>query len=161
MDPRSLEAIYRRHQQGLYSLALAITRQPEAAEDAVHEAFARLCALGASTQVDETVYVFASVRNAAVDHVRQRGDSAITPASIFNGHAPDPRDTELAAERERLLRRAVDELPEEQREAVVLRIYAGLTFEQMAQALGVPLPTVAARYRRALEKLKDRLQTEL
>jgi len=31
----------------------------------------------------------------------------------------------------------------------------------MAQALGVPLPTVAARYRRALEKLKDRLQTEL
>jgi len=76
------------------------------------------------------------------------------PTSMFNGHAPDPVTESERAERDCTLRKAVDGLPEEQREAIVLKVYAGLTFEQMAETVQAPLPTVAARYRRALEKLK-------
>ena len=57
-----------------------------------------------------------------------------------------------------MLRRAVDELPDDQREAVVLRIYGQLSFEQMAEAVGEPLPTVASRYRRALASRRMRME---
>jgi DNA-directed RNA polymerase specialized sigma24 family protein len=48
-------------------------------------------------------------------------------------------------------------LPEEQREALVVWVYAGLTFEQMAEVLGQPLSTVSWRYRRALDRLGERM----
>src|SRR3954452_9099285 len=71
-----LEDIYARHRQGLFTLALSITRCAARAEDAVHDAFVRLCrrrsvaapleGTGAASQPDAVAYVFASVRNAAV-----------------------------------------------------------------------------------------------
>ena len=152
MDQASLGLTYDRHRRGLYALALSITRCPQNAEDAVHEAFTKLCSRPLVTQGDEVAYVFASVRNAAIE--QQRKPARPEPASLFNGHAPDPVAESERAERDRRLRHAVDALPVDQREAVVLRIYAGLSFEQIAQAVQAPLPTVAARYRRALDKLR-------
>ncbi len=52
---------------------------------------------------------------------------------------------------------AIGELPPDQREAVVMHLYNGLTFQQSAEALGVPLQTMASRYRRALATLRDQL----
>lgn len=158
MDSNRLEAAYLEHKQGLYLLALSITRCPAAAEDAVHEAFVRMHAKVPQETGDATAYVFACVRNAAVDTLRNRR-GAPESASLYNGHAPSPEDSLLAAERDRLLRQAVDGLPSEQQEAVVLRVYAGLSFEQIAEVAGAPLPTVFSRYQRALEKLRDRLRS--
>lgn len=150
-----IERIYWEHRQGLYTLALAITRRPDRAEDAVQDAFTRLWGSKARPEGDLVPYVFACVRNAAIDQMR-RQDPAITGAesiSIYNGLPANPEDSAITAEDHRALRDAVDTLPETQREAVVMKAYAGLTFEQMAQALGEPLQTVASRYRRALERL--------
>jgi RNA polymerase sigma-70 factor (ECF subfamily) len=52
---------------------------------------------------------------------------------------------------------AIAQLPDEQREAVVMHLYTGLSFAQSAEVLGVPLQTMASRYRRALAKLRDQL----
>lgn len=155
---RTLEAIYREHRQALFTLALAITGREELAEDAVHEAFLRLWARRPSPAGDLVAYVFAAVRNAAIDQLRRRRPAGEVPMSIFDGAAANPAVAAVEAEQFRLLRRAVEHLPDKQREAVVLKTYAGLTFQQMAAVLGEPLPTVAARYHRAIAKVREALQ---
>lgn len=155
----TLERIYWDHRQGLYTLALAITRRPERAEDAVQDAFARLWTASRRPTGDPVPYVFAAVRNAAVDQLRRRDAAGrYEPVSIFNGLPADPAAHAVSAEEHHLVREAVDALPQEQREAVVMKIYADLTFDQMARALGEPLQTVASRYRRALARLGRRLK---
>jgi len=157
----TLEQVYRTHRQGLYTLALSITRCPNRAEDAVQDAFARLWQSDARPG-DAVPYVFAAVRHAAIDLARRAATAGRhEPASIFNGvpRAPaDPAATVIDAETHRRIRDAVESLPQAEREAVVLKVYGGLTFEQMADALGEPLPTVASRYRRALETLSRRIK---
>jgi RNA polymerase sigma-70 factor (ECF subfamily) len=150
----TIEQIYRLHRKGLFTLALSITRRPESAEDAVHEAMVRLCRSGKSPTGDPVAYVFAAVRNAAVDQNRKGG-----LVSIFDLAEPS-QEPELALddlERDRLVADAIEELPEDQREAVVMHLYSGLTFQQVAEVLDVPLQTIASRYRRALVKLREQL----
>jgi RNA polymerase sigma-70 factor (ECF subfamily) len=162
-----LEDIYARHRQGLFTLALSITRCAARAEDAVHDAFVRLCrrrpisgasiGMEISPGADPVAYVFASVRNAAVDLVRRAPPEQGRPGSIFAG-ASHPADAgAIDAERRRWVARAVDTLPPEQREAVILRVYAGLSFAQIAATVDAPLQTVASRYRRGLERLRHQL----
>ena len=174
----TLEAIYKDHRQGLFTVALSITRKPDRAEDAVHDAFARLCRGGISPTGDPVAYAYAAVRNAAIDITRKRQEMSIhapaggaglspighrdarTNVSIYNGHDPSLTGSDqaaMAAEAERIVRDAVEELPDAQRDVLVMKLYGGLTFDQIAQAMNEPLSTVASRYRRALDKLKDRL----
>jgi RNA polymerase sigma-70 factor (ECF subfamily) len=153
-----LEQVYRDHRQGLFTLALAITRSADLAEDAVQEAFARLWRSAREPTGDFVAYVFASVRNAALEFARRQRRSVAVPASLFDGTRSDPAGPAIAAEREQLVRAAVDALPIRQRQTVVLRLYAGLTFQQIADSLHEPLPTVASRYRRALQRIKDSLE---
>jgi len=169
-----LAAIYRQHRQGLYSLALSIIRQPQLAEDAVHDAFVRLIRREQMPQGDPVAYIFAAVRNAAID-LRRRGQPGQlaqreNPAeqSIFdnrpdtrpNGQnvSSDPAASLLADEQQRQLQDALEQLPQPQRDAVVMRIYGELTFDQIAQITEEPLSTIASRYQRALTKLRDVLE---
>ncbi len=158
-----LLAIYREHRRGLYALAMSVTRRPESAEDAIHEAFSRLCRVGLKTDRDDRSYVFAAVRNAAVDQIR-RGDRARPAAEgLFDRLHQDTTETRpeqamMERERDHQLQSALDELPDDARQCVVMKIYGGLTFDEISQALGEPLSTVASRYRRALEKLRTSME---
>ena len=97
--------------------------------------------------------------NAAIDQVRRTpAMQDVQQASIYNGQMDDPLAAAIDLERQELMRKAVEELPDEQRQAVVLHVYADLTFEQVAEMLGEPLPTIASRYRRALDRLKTTMQ---
>lgn len=159
-----LEKIYRQHRQGLFTLALTITRRAESAEDAVQTAFERMSRRESAPPPDDAAaYAFAAVRNAARDELR-RNKSRIAAnqrlagqASIYNGTVPPAASLAIEAETQALLRQAVEELPDNQREAVVLRIYGQLSFEQMAAVLDEPLQTIASRYRRALQTLRSRI----
>ncbi len=149
-----IEQIYRQHRKGLYTLALSITRREDLAEDAVHEAIVRLCRSGKQPTGDAVAYVFAAVRNAAIDQNRRTGSVSIfdlPEQSLDASSLVDDR------ERDRQVADAIDELPADQREAVVLHLFSGLTFQQASEALEVPLQTMASRYRRALVKLKEQL----
>jgi RNA polymerase sigma-70 factor, ECF subfamily len=160
-----LESLYREHRQGLYTLALSITRSAPTAEDAVQAAFARLCRRSVPPEGDAVAYVFAAVRNAALDQVRRGPRESPAGDSVFANQrsrpADGPHDAALARERDGLIRAAIEALPEEQRETVVLRLYGGLTFEQVAQTLGEPLSTVASRYRRALEQVRKEVESRV
>ena len=157
-----LTEIYRSHRQGLFSVALAITGSRQQAEDAVHEAFCKLVDRKPPTE-DAVPYVFKTVRNAAIDiHRRERRDRKLSE-SLFNGYLPpakptDPQSELLSAERDQILRQAIDNLSDNEKEAIVLKALAGLTFQQAGEVAGIPAKTIATRYRRALETLETRLR---
>ena len=164
---RDLERFYRDHRQGLCSLALTITGSRQSAEDAVHDAFARLCQADRKRPDNLRCYVYAAVRNAAIDAGRHAASQQQTIESIFNGYAPaavaadGPADDVLTAERDQVLRQAVEALPHDDREVVLLKTFAGLTFEEIGQVVEAPMKTVASRYRRALCKLEKQLRGQL
>lgn len=155
-----LGSIYSGHRQGLFTLALTITRNRHQAEDAVHEAFVRLCKRE-HTADEPTAYVYRAVRNAAIDQTRKRARIE-TPEPIFTenaaGRTPDAEGEYLAAERNLVVQEALSDLGEPQKQVVVMKIYGELTFDQIARVLDEPLSTVSSRYRRALEKLKEAVQ---
>ncbi|APZ96086.1 RNA polymerase sigma factor [Fuerstiella marisgermanici] len=161
-----LENTYRSHRQGLFSLAMSITGCRQSAEDAVHSAFERLCR---STRPDGDVvnYVFAAVRNAARDALRSNQRAAKSRESIFNGavsdgtETTDPASDVLNAERDQILRAAMEDLGDDAREVVVMKIFAELTFDAIGEVLNQPAKTVATRYRRALIRLEEKLRGQL
>ncbi len=161
-----LQAIYEEHRQGLFSLALSVTRKPELAEDAVHDAIVRLCRTKARPKGDPVGYVFAAVRNAAIDitrHRKARPEATNRDAALFLFRPDDgPAAPDVAAEAELAQRAmaAIDALPEKQREVIVLRLVAGLKFEQIAATLDLPLGTVTTRYRRTIFALREQLDEQ-
>src|SRR5262249_5113030 len=137
----------------LLLFALAITGERNRAQDAVHQVFLNLIEKGGlSRAVDKKVYLFACVRNAALNEskLRQRTrplDDDSTAAWF------SPLDRAYMGEQN--LRRALDTLPNDQREVIVLHIWGELTFSQISELLRVSANTVASRYRYALGRLRD------
>lgn len=75
-----------------------------------------------------------------------------------SGHAPGPEHELQAAEAARRIASAIDELPREEREVVVLRHYHDLSFPEIAEVLGAPATTVKSRMTRGLERLRSSLK---
>jgi len=159
--PGALEKVYRERRQQLFTCALHVTRCPARAEDAVHEAFSRLLSMERLPR-DLKVYVFRAVRNAAIDQVtrhRQPGnvDANGRGATIFESR-DGPEESASKREFQARVDGALASLPEQERDAVVFHLYSELTFREMARLLGAASGTVAARYYRALERLRTELQ---
>ena len=160
-----LEAVYREHRQGLYSLAVTITASHQLAEDAVHNAFARMIRTVQPGQDNLVPYVFRSVRNAAIDlcrkdQVRHRVSTALFASYRADG-STDPEQVVMTNETHQQLRETIDTLPDNYREAVVLKAFAGLTFQQIGLITETSPKTIATRYRRAIEELHSRLLKQL
>ena len=163
-----LEAVYREHRQGLYSLAVTITASHQLAEDAVHNAFARMIRTVQPEQANLVPYVYRSVRNAAIDlcrkdQVRRRVSTALFASYQANDskRSTDPKQEILTKETHQQLRETIDALPENYREAIVLKAFAGLTFQQIGLITETSPKTIATRYRRAIEELHSRLLKQL
>ncbi len=72
-----------------------------------------------------------------------------------------PVDGLLTRERDQILRLAIDQLHEDDREVIVMKVFGDLTFDEIGGVLKQPAKTVATRYRRALVKLEERLRGQL
>lgn len=130
--------------------ALAIMGERGCAQDAVHHVFLNLIERGSLTKAsDKKAYLFACVRNAALNEGRRRVRTAPLECDSAWFHPPD-RDYVG----EKNLRRALASLPGDQREVVVLHIWGEFTFLQIGELLGISSNTVASRYRYALDKLR-------
>jgi RNA polymerase sigma-70 factor (ECF subfamily) len=148
-DAGGFAGLYRRYAPALHLYAQALTRDADAARDLVQETFVRaMDAAGLRGSVRPMLYTIA--RNLAADErrkadVRRRARPLLALAARADAPAPS-HDAEAVSQ-------ALDALPDEQREAVVLKIYAGLGFAEIAELTGVSTATAASRYRYAIEKL--------
>lgn len=156
----AIARIYQEQRQALYSLALGILRDPGAAEDAVHDAVSRVLIRTREPEGDPAAFLFTCARNAALDAARRRKVRAAAPVdgSIFDSSRVDPSMSAADAEAFEQLRSAIDELPQEQQEVLLMRALGRLGFEQIATVTGLPLGTVASRYSRGVQALRNRLQ---
>lgn len=161
-----LEQVYQQHRQTLFSLALTVTGCSGIAEDAVHEAFMRLCQLKVQPSGSLTAYVFAAVRNAAIDCRRRQQRQTALAESLFLDSGKDAGAVSFAAEssgpevseRNAQLKSAIDQLDELTRQVLVMKIFAEMTFDEIGEVLETPSATVATRYRRAILKLEEQLR---
>jgi RNA polymerase sigma-70 factor (ECF subfamily) len=142
---------YERHGAALIAYACGFGLDWARAEDAVHAVFHRLLRESAARLQNPAGYLYRAVRNAALNAGRDSARETVVEESCFVHRCGD-REAALA------LQRALGELPEEQREVVIMRIWSGMTLEEIATAADVPLNTIASRYRYALGKLRDRLR---
>jgi RNA polymerase sigma-70 factor (ECF subfamily) len=133
---------------------------PADAEDAVQSGFVQFWKTRRRAR-DEIAYLYACVRTAALDlgrsqhrrHHRQQA-AARDEASVFQPNLE-------RAERRKHIESALNQLPADQREVVVMKIWGELTFPQIAEIQKVSLNTAASRYRLALQHLMANLAEEM
>lgn len=161
MTDCELERLYDAHASGLFHYLVTFTKTEADARDLLQELFIKL-ARGAAREAvqSERAWVFRLAHNLAVDWLRRRKVRWDTEERLLRelsgGHqlAHDP-DARVFAER---FAEAMRTLPEEQRTVMQLKLWDELTFEEIAEAQGIPLNTAASRHRYALEKLRTLLR---
>ena len=160
--PADIERLYDEHAQALFAFLLSFTRDEEDTRDVLQEVFVKFARQPDLLRAarDERAFLLRLAHNAAVDLMRRRRTRAKNHeqfgAENIPSFAPSTDPDESAFRQE--LAAALGELPPDQRAVVHLKLWAGLTFEQIATALEIPLNTAASRYRYGLDKLRSRLR---
>jgi RNA polymerase sigma factor (sigma-70 family) len=173
-DDRALAVAYEEHADLVYGLARRVTRDEQLARDVTQEVFAHLWELPALVDLERGSlrgYLAVLAHRRAVDEVRRserrarverraRLDTAVR-AGQDDGPEPGVVETLTDAWRRERLAAALAELPPDQRAAIELAYYDGLTYTQVARALGIPEGTAKSRLRLAMTRLRMRLGDEM
>lgn len=153
-------AFVRRFQNRVYGLAVTMLHDPDLAEEVAQETFVRAWRHAATYDARRgrvPSWLLAIARNLAIDRARMRAPTPVDP-EVIAGQLDTAHEDASAdlPERDRL-RRAIAALPDEQRRALVLAMYAGRTAREISELDGVPLGTVKTRIRAAMLKLRETL----
>ena len=155
----NLEELYGRHGERLYRYLLFKLGSAEDAEDVLQEAFCRFARFDLRWRFirDPQAFVFRVARNEANRFLRRKlgrrkAEEMITRGGLdaFRAAFVPPAEPDLS-----LLLTRVDGLPGEQKEAVYLKVFDGLTFKEIASVCGVSANTAASRYRYGIGKLRE------
>ena len=159
-DKQAWVEFYLANRKSLGTYALALTGNPGDAQDLVQDVLVRVLRERRSIR-DSRGYVMRCLRNAAIDRRRRAG--ARPDPSPLEGDGLAFIDSDAAVERDTAeqVRRALGSLPEHRREVIVLRTYAELSFQQIAETLEIPLGTAASHYQRGLQELRALLAPEV
>jgi len=164
-DAGALEALYDRYGRAAYSLARRILTEETLAQDVVQEVFlslwrnARRFDAGRGTVA---TYLLSMTHHRAVDVVRREEKLRRWRTSDEGLElAPDPKarveDEVEASERRAEVRAALKDLPDPQRQALLLAYFGGYTQREVAALVGVPLGTVKTRMAAGMRKMKEAL----
>jgi RNA polymerase sigma factor (sigma-70 family) len=155
--------IYDRYSGRIYNFAFRFLRNAEAAEDAVQEVFVKMLKHANQFHGDAklSTWLFSITANWCRDYLRKadnkakESDDVLVTLPTSSEHSPD-RNLERR-ENEKLVRRALESLTDEQREAILLSRYHGLSYAEIAQIAGCSEGAVKTRVFRAMETLKKTL----
>lgn len=166
-DIRALDELYTRYARPVYSLALRILADSADAEEVVQDVFERVWRHAPSYDASRGkfgTWLMSMAHHISIDRVRkqQRRPQASNDESnqLALERAVDREDvseTGLRNVEAQQVRRALRSLPEQQRTAIELAYFGGLSHIEIASALGDPLGTVKARIRRGMERLRSAL----
>jgi RNA polymerase sigma-70 factor (ECF subfamily) len=163
-DQAAFTGIVRRYQRAIYRLAYGLTRNAADADDLAQETFVRAYRALERFRVGEPLYPWLSritmnLTFSLFRHRRRRPETALEPlveAGQQWGVNDDPLDRTADREQREQLQAAFAGLSEEHQSVLALRAIEGLSYEEIAGTLGVPIGTVMSRLSRARGELKRR-----
>ena len=165
-DERSLAQFYDRTSRVVYGLALRVTREASWAEDITLEVYAQVWRTAERydpARGTVSAWLVTLVRSRAIDWLRSRRarnrefEDALDQAVHLKDARPNPEVATIEAGRAQLVRRAMAELPEEQRRLIELAYFSGMTHSEIADRSELPLGTVKTRIRLGVLRLRDLL----
>jgi RNA polymerase sigma-70 factor (ECF subfamily) len=151
--------IYDKYRDGLLVLAIALSHDVHMAEDAAHDVFMSFAQSFADREFQGNLRAYLST--CVANRVRDLMHKERGRARAAEPDTPEPADTQepsrriICNEELRLLSAALAELPEEQREVIVLHIHGQMRFTGIAKSPGVSVNTVKGRYRYGIRRLRS------
>ncbi len=162
-DMSAFEALYAKHRGTLYRFLLRSVRDPHRTDELFQETWSRviLARERYQPQAKFSTWLLQIAHNLMIDQMRRQRPMAgadETESVLANLATPEREQPEHALsefERRRNLQRAIEQLPEEQRTAILLRLEQELSLEEIADVTGVGRETVKSRLRYAMNRLRE------
>ena len=159
-----LSCIYQKYLDDLLTLAAGLLNDPDEAEDVVQDVFVSFVRSARNFKLHGSLraYLATSVVNRVRDRLRRRRTRSLDQDRHkvdINFHGPD--QSLIYSEQWQRVIRALDELPYDQREAILLRLQGEMRFREIAKVQNVSTHTVMARYKAGLNRLKSSLNGEV
>ena len=159
-DPDAFESIYDLHHRLVYGVAARMLGDATAAEDVTQSVFFKVWDSPRRYRGGNfAAWIVRVTRNRALDVLRGRASrrEIELPETLPEGESmEDAAATRLDAAR---VRRALTALPDEQRQAIELGFFGGITHEEIARRTGIPLGTIKTRIRSGLRRLRTALES--
>ena len=165
-DQEALKEIFDKYHKKVYSIAYGVVRQREEALDIVQEVFIKLfrSIKDFKGRSQFYTYLYRMVMNTAIDHTRKAGKQFVSSLDEEGSFEPadepekGPEKILLQKELEEKVKLAMNELPAEQRAAIVFRDVEGLSYQEMAEAMGCSMGTVMSRLHYGRRKMQELLK---
>lgn len=165
-DSGALEQLYERHRIVVYHLALKVLNSRENAEEVVLEVFWQVWRDAERYDMQRGsvgAWIATMARSRAIDALRTRrssptGEDDIAELPLAADPAENPEAQVSVEQRAELVRSALESLPADQRTALELSFFSGLSHGEIAEQLQEPLGTVKTRIRSAMLRLRERLR---
>ncbi|MDO8568417.1 MAG: sigma-70 family RNA polymerase sigma factor [Dehalococcoidales bacterium] len=162
-DRNAFGELVRRHYQGVVLVVYRMCGDTGLAEDAAQEAFMRAWVNLPSYQPQARLrnWLYRIAVNAALDVLRRKPEETLEDeqARMVTDQAAGPETALIEKERVALLQQAMKSLPEAARSVLVLREYGGLSYQEIASVLDVPVGTVMSRLNYARNRLREILRS--
>jgi len=158
-----LAVLFERHHRPLFRYFISMTRNQEIAEDLVQDVFVRILRYRSTYDAKQsfTAWMYQIARNANVDQAQKRRGEVIGIDEFLErgtepvSPSPGPEESASQGQNLALLKRALEQLPEDKREILVLSRFQGMKYDEIAQVLGCEVGTVKVRVYRAMRALEQ------
>jgi RNA polymerase sigma-70 factor (ECF subfamily) len=161
-NPAALELLWDHYAGELLCYLSGLSGSRADAEDILQDVFLRIARKPGAVAGARSLpaYLFRMARNECYTHLKRRGRRE-RPAAEFGGWLEAQAGEAGPSGHAEAVAAALGRIPEEQRSVIVLNVYAGITFREIAERLKISAHTAASRYRYGVAKLRELLKTEL
>lgn len=164
-DTKAFETLVRKYQKSIYYLCQRMTGVHQAADDLAQDTFIK--AYSALSRFKEDMNFFSWIRkiavNSAINYLKtwkrekSMGGHEMKMSQNLNSHQEMPQETYQRKQMEASFKKALQELPADQKAIFILKVYENQSYAQIAQSLNIPHGTVMSRLSRARQKLKNEM----
>lgn len=159
LSPKAFEELFRRHYEELFFYTCRYLWRREDAEEVVQDVFVHLWEKRREIQISSSVkaYLYAAVRNRAINHLKSRWAREVPLPLEAAAQLADKTAEQESGQQPlmSLLQQGIASLPEQCRIIFQLSRQAGLTYDEIAEELGISKETVKSQVKIALRKLRD------